>query len=361
MPDSFALVRPLLLRLPPETAHGLTIRSLKMGLGPRAVGADDPILKVRVWGRELSNPIGLAAGFDKDAEVPDAMLRLGFGFVEVGSITPQPQPGNPMPRIFRLPRQQALINRLGFNSKGLDHAVEQLRRRLEAERRAPGLVGANLGVNKGSADPAADYRRGIAALARLVDYVVINVSSPNTPGLRALQGREPLQRLLDAVVLARGSGDPPLPILLKIAPDLTDEDREDVAAVALDSAIDGMIVTNTTIARPPGMPAWAAHEPGGLSGPPLMPLATQTLRTMAQLTGGRLPLIGVGGIAGAADAYAKIRAGATLVQLYTALIYQGPGLVARIKRELAALLRADGFDSLAAAVGSDRGSQERIA
>ena len=354
MPDSFAFVRPLLLRLPPETAHAVTIRTLRAGLAPRDGQADDPILKVRLWGRELSNPVGLAAGFDKDAEVPDAMLHLGFGFVEVGSITPRPQPGNPQPRVFRLPQQQALINRLGFNSKGLDHAARQLRQRLEKGRRVPGLVGANLGVNKGSNDPADDYRRGITALAELVDYVVINVSSPNTPGLRALQGREPLQRLLDVVDRARGASGRSLPVLLKIAPDLTDEDREDVAAVALESGIDGMIITNTTITRPPGLPAWTAHEQGGLSGRPLMPLATQTLRSMAQLTGGRLPLIGVGGIAGGADAYAKIRAGATLVQLYTALIYQGPGLVARIKRELAGLLRADGFDSLAAAVGSDR-------
>jgi dihydroorotate dehydrogenase len=305
-----------------------------------------------VWGLEFPNPIGLSAGFDKDAEAYAALLRLGFGFVEVGSITPQPQAGNPKPRVFRLPEDGAVINRLGFNSAGLAAAVTNLRPR-RSER--VGIVGINLGKNRDSADAAADYAAGTTALAPLADYLVINVSSPNTPGLRALQGSAALRELLARVQAARRAAVPdrPPPLLLKIAPDLAAAEARDVAEVALAGGIDGLIVGNTTIARPPDLRSRHAKESGGLSGRPLFALSTELLRQFDRLTEGRLPLIGVGGIASGADAYAKIRAGASLVQLYTALIYHGPGLVGRIKRDLAACLRADGFATVAAAVGAD--------
>ena len=355
----FALAAPVLKALPPETAHRATITALKLGLGPVVSAPDDPVLAVTLWGRAFANPIGLAAGFDKDAEVVDPMLRLGFGFVEVGSITPRAQPGNPRPRAFRLPDQQALINRYGFNSRGHAAAVARLEARLASGVATPGpgglpgLLGINVGRNKDSRDPEADYAAGIRAFARLADYLVVNISSPNTPGLRAMQSREPLQRLLAAATAARADGTARPPLLVKIAPDLTPEDLEDVAEVALAAGIDGLIVSNTTIARPAGLPPDLAGEPGGLSGKPLMQPSTAVLRRMAKLVAGRLPLVGVGGVASGADAYAKIRAGASLVQLYTALAYRGPGLVGEIKRDLAGRLRADGFRSVAEAVGAD--------
>ena len=352
MIDLFPVAGPLLRRLDPETAHGLTVSALKTGLVPASRAAADPALACRVWGLDFANPVGLAAGFDKNAEVPDAMLAQGFGFVEVGSVTPRPQPGNPRPRVFRLPEQRAMINRYGFNNDGLDVVAA----RLEGRSGRPGLVGANVGKNKETADAAADYAIGIRRLARLADYLVINVSSPNTPGLRMLQGRGPLAELLDRSLAARAesaaAGKVP-PLLLKIAPDLTDEDKGDIAEVALASGIDGLIVSNTTVSRPPGLPPAIAAETGGLSGAPLMAASTAVLADMYRLTGGRLPLVGCGGIESGRDAYAKIRAGASLVQLYTALVYRGPRLVGEINRDLAALSRADGFPSLKDAVGAD--------
>lgn len=351
----FSLAGPVLKALPPETAHRATITALKLGLGPpRAAEADDPVLATTLWGRRFSNPIGLAAGFDKDAEVVDPMLRLGLGFVEIGSVTPRAQPGNPRPRAFRLPDAQAMINRYGFNNQG--HAAARARleaRRLNGTAVPGGLVGVNVGRNKDSRDPDADYAAGIRAFAALADYLVINISSPNTPGLRAMQSRAPLERLLAAATAARAEGTARPPILVKIAPDLMPEDLEDVAEVALAAGIDGLIVSNTTIARPDGLPQSLAAEPGGLSGQPLMVPSTTVLRRMARLLAGRLPLVGVGGVASGADAYAKIRAGASLVQLYTALAYQGPALVGEIKRDLAQRLRADGCRSVAEAVGAD--------
>ncbi len=344
-----------LLRLfPPESAHRLTIRTLAAGLVPAETAPDDPILATRVWNLDLPNPIGLAAGFDKNAEAFAATLGLGFGFVEIGSVTPRPQPGNPRPRLFRLAEDGAVINRLGFNNDGLQPVAARLRRRPSGGPRC-GIVGANLGKNRDSADAAADYAAGVAALAPLADYLVVNVSSPNTPGLRALQGREPLAHLIDAVLAARQRAVPtsPPPLLLKIAPDLTEEDKHDIAEVALAAPVDGLIVSNTTIARPADLRGRHAGEAGGLSGRPLFKPSTAVLADMYLLTGGRLPLVGAGGVASGADAYAKIRAGASLVQFYTALIYAGPGLVRRIKRELAACLRADGFASVADAVGAD--------
>ncbi len=347
--DFFRLAGPLVRLFDPETAHALTVTALKRGLVPRQPRDDDPILSIRLWGRDFPNPVGLAAGFDKNAEVSDAMLAQGFGFVEVGSVTPRPQPGNPQPRLFRLPEDGAVINRMGFNNQGLDAVAGRL-----ARRRRDGIVGANLGKNKDTEDAASDYQKGVAALGPLADYLVINVSSPNTPGLRALQGRAPLEDLVGRTRQALLALPKPVPLLLKIAPDLTEDDKRDIAEVALAGGLDGLIVTNTTIARPATLKCACKGETGGLSGAPLFEPSTQVLRDMFTLTGGKLPLVGVGGIGSAEQAYVKVRAGASLVQLYSALIFQGPALVTRIKRGLAELLRRDGFSGLAEAVGADQ-------
>jgi dihydroorotate dehydrogenase len=337
--------------LPPETAHALTVSALKLGLGPQGAAPVTPVLQTSVYGLEFPNPIGLAAGFDKNAEIPDAMLGMGFGFVETGTVTPLPQAGNPRPRIFRLNEDAAVINRLGFNNQGL----EACKARLLARRGRPGLVGANIGANKDSADRIGDYLKGFNALAGLASYFTINVSSPNTPGLRGLQERDALQTLLRRLVAARaGAGRTgQSPLLLKIAPDLDGAGLRDVVEVALETGIDGMIVSNTTIQRPRELQSARRHEQGGLSGRPLFVLSTRRLQEVYRLSQGRLPLIGVGGVASGADAYAKIRNGASLVQLYTAMIYAGPGLVRRIAGELAALLARDGFGHVREAVGMD--------
>ena len=330
----------------------MTVNALRLGLPPRRAGADDVRLKTQAMGREFPNPVGLAAGFDKNAEVPDAMLRLGFGFVEVGSVTPLAQPGNPRPRLFRLPEDRAVINRNGFNNEGLD-VVE---RRLRTRRGRRGIVGANVGANKDSADRIGDYVACVKRLAGFAEFLTINISSPNTPGLRALQGRAALDELLERTKVARTeitpAGEVPVPLVLKIAPDLDTEGREIVAETALRHAIDGMIISNTTIARPP-LKGRHRDEAGGLSGVPLMAPSTDLLGEMYKLTAGRIMLVGTGGISSGADAYAKLRAGATLVQLYTALVYAGPALVGRIKADLAALLAADGFACVNDAVGVD--------
>jgi len=356
MIDLYPLLGPILRSLPPETAHRISIRALASGLVPRARGTDDPILAVDLWGRRLSNPVGVAAGFDKGAEVPEAVLGLGFGLVEVGTVTPRPQPGNPRPRLFRLPEDKAVINRFGFNSEGLAVAEARMARVPREGRR--GLIGANVGKNKDSEAAGPDYAAGVRKLAPYADYLVANVSSPNTPGLRELQRREALLALLAEVETAlaetvRAAGTARPALLIKVAPDLMPVEREDLAAVLREvSGVDGVIIGNTTVSRPPGLRGPHTAEAGGLSGKPLMALSTEVLADLYRLTGGRIPLIGCGGISSGADAYAKIRAGATLVQLYTALVYEGPALVGRIKRDLAALLRQDGFASVAAAVGS---------
>ncbi|MBM3522300.1 MAG: quinone-dependent dihydroorotate dehydrogenase [Alphaproteobacteria bacterium] len=343
----FDLSVPLFRCLDAEQAHLAAIRALRFA-GPFLRARErDPILAQEIWGRPFPNPVGIAAGFDKHAEVPDALLGLGFGFVEIGSVTPRRQPGNPRPRVFRLVEDRAVINRYGFNSDGIEAAAARLARR---PRR--GVLGVNLGKNKETVDAADDYVAGAAALARYADYVVVNVSSPNTPGLRALQDRAALDGLIARVQAAMPASAPP-PLLVKIAPDLTAEDLADVADVALARGLAGVIVSNTTLARPASLRGAARSEIGGLSGAPLMGRSTEVLRAMRRLTAGRLVLIGVGGIASGADAYAKIRAGAALVQLYTALVYEGPGLVGRIKRDLAAALRRDGFRSVSEAVGAD--------
>jgi dihydroorotate dehydrogenase len=354
MPVVFALAARLARLLPPEAAHRLTIRALAAGLGPRVPAEDDPILGIELWGRRFRNPIGIAAGFDKNAEAYRAILAMGFGFAEIGSVTPRPQAGNPRPRLFRLVEDRAIINRMGFNNDGAERVAARLRNR----GRLSGPLGVNLGKNRDSADAAADYASGVRELGRFADYLVVNVSSPNTPGLRALQSRAALASLLAAVKAARAEACPVAPpLLVKIAPDLTEEDKRDIAAVAEEAGIDGLIVSNTTIARPATLKSPHRGEAGGLSGVPLFRPSTALLAEMFRLTGGRLPLVGVGGVASGADVYAKIRAGASLVQLYTALVYEGPGLVGRIKRELAALLRRDGFARIADAIGADhRGS-----
>jgi dihydroorotate dehydrogenase len=356
VPDFFPLGGKLLRALPPETAHRLTLRALAAGLGGRAREADPAVLRTHLWGRDFPNPIGIAAGFDKDAQVPDALLRLGFGFVEVGTVTPLPQPGNPGPRVFRLNEDRALINRLGFNSGGLDLVIERMRARVGRG----GIVGINIGRNRDSADALADYADGVTRGAAVADYLVVNVSSPNTPGLRDLQARAALEALLRELVAAREATQRQVPLLVKIAPDLGEAERADIAAVALASGVDGIIVSNTTVARPTGLRSPYAREAGGLSGPPLFAPSTEVLRDMYRLTQGRLPLIGVGGVASADDAYAKIRAGASLVQLYTALVFAGPALLGQIKSGLAHRLNCDGFASVGDAVGADHRHETEI-
>jgi dihydroorotate dehydrogenase len=343
------LALPLLRALPPEAAHRASLIALKL-LPRRAAASDPPALAIKAWDRSFPNPVGLAAGYDKNAEAIGALSGFGFGFVEIGTVTPRPQLGNPKPRLFRLPEDGAAINRLGFNSQGLAAVA----RRLAARDRSRGILGVNIGRNKDTADPIADYEQGVAALAPYADYLTVNISSPNTPGLRDMQHKSVLPEFIARLQLARAKATPrrPPPLLLKIAPDLEPQARYEIAEIALFSGLDGLIVSNSTVARPDSLRSPQAREVGGLTGKPLFAPSTALLSEIYHLTGGRLPLIGVGGIASGADAYAKIRAGATLVQLYTALIYEGPGLVARIKADLVALLRRDGFNSIGEAVGT---------
>jgi dihydroorotate dehydrogenase len=341
----YPLLRPLLFRVDAERAHRLTVRALKLKPAGKPPAAD-PALAIRVAGIDFPNPVGLAAGFDKDAEVPDAMLGLGFGFVEVGTLTPLSQAGNPRPRLFRLAEDRAVINRMGFNNGGQASALERLLKR--AER--PGIVGVNIGANKDAADRIADYANGVRVMAPVASYLTVNISSPNTPGLRQLQDKGALDALLGAVIEARRGTRPP--IFLKVAPDLESEDIADIAEISLARGIDGLIVSNTTVGRPP-LRSRYGQEGGGLSGAPLRDLALQRLKDFRAATGGRLPLIAAGGIASAEDAYARIRAGASLVQLYSALVYEGPGLARRITRGLAGLLRRDGIATIGEAVGID--------
>jgi len=341
----YALARPFLHALDAETAHRLAVRALASGWLPPTSHADPPVLAQQLWGLHFPSPVGLAAGLDKHAEAPDALLDAGFGFVEIGTVTPRPQPGNPRPRLFRLDEDRGAINRMGFNSEGLEAVKARLARRQPLR-----ILGLNVGANKDSPDHAADYVTGLRALAGLGQYYVVNVSSPNTPGLRGLQAKDRLDDLLWRLSEAR---PPKGPLLVKIAPDLSEAELADIVEVSLQRGIDGLIVGNTTIGRPPTLKSRHKDESGGLSGAPLKPLAHEVLRRAYRLTRGRLPLIGVGGIESGADAYARIRAGANLVQLYTALVFDGLGLVVRIKRELAALLARDGLASVAAAVGLD--------
>jgi dihydroorotate dehydrogenase len=351
IPSLFPLARPLLQAMDAEVAHHLTIRALSLMPG-RAPPADDPRLAVDLFGRRFPNPVGLAAGFDKQCEVPDALLALGFGSVELGGVVPNPQPGNPRPRVFRLPRDEAVINRLGLNSDGLAAARERL-----AARRRRGIVGVNIGANNGSVDRIADYVACTAALAPLVDFVTVNVSSPNTPGLRDLQGEAFLDDLLARVVEARDrsavAGTARTAIALKIAPDIGPDALDAMVSTAVRRGVDALTVSNTTVTRPATLRETdLAREAGGLSGKPLFASSTQLLAQAYLRADGKIPLIGVGGIDSAQAAWTKIRAGASLLQLYSALVYKGPGLIGEIKSGLLERLTAE-CTSLAEAVGSD--------
>lgn len=339
----------LLHRVDPERAHGLSLLALRSGLAPLPGPVDLPRLHITLAGMPLLNPVGLAAGYDKNAEAVAPLSRAGFGFIEVGAATPLPQPGNDKPRLFRLTEDRAAINRFGFNNQGM----EAIATRLAARTRGAVPVGMNLGANKTAQDRAADFATVLAHCGPHVDFATVNVSSPNTEGLRNLQGRQMLAGLLQQVMEARLKLPKPIPVFLKIAPDLTQGDLEDIVEVALAAGVAGIIATNTTLSRE-GLKSSARDQAGGLSGAPLFERSTRVLAQLSQLTHGLLPLIGVGGVSTAEQAYQKIRAGASAVQLYSALVYEGPGLVGRIKRDLAARLRADGFSTAAEAVGSAR-------
>lgn len=344
----FRLLRPALFVLDSETGHRLALTGLAAFPARRPASAGP--LEVQVAGLTFPNPVGVAAGFDKDAEVPDALLGLGFGFTEVGSITPLPQAGNPRPRLFRLVEDEAVINRMGFNNAGAEAALSRLR----ARAGRPGIVGVNIGANKDSPDRIADYAVMARMMAAHASYLCVNVSSPNTPGLRALQDEGALTALIEAVIAARDEAVPNAlpPVFLKVAPDLEPADIDAIARIALDKGLGALVVSNTTISRP-ALRSVHAGETGGLSGAPLRALATQRLRDFRKATGGAIPLVGVGGIATAEHAWERIRAGASLVQLYSAMVYEGPGLGARIVRGLEALMRRDGFTTIAEAVGSE--------
>ncbi|CAL1539972.1 unnamed protein product [Lymnaea stagnalis] len=397
------IAMPMFRMLGAETAHNLSITLAKYKIVPRPQFVDPPSLKTQVWGKTFPNVVGLAAGFDKQGEAVDGLLKMGFGFIEVGSVTPEPQPGNPKPRVFRLTEDRAVVNRYGFNSDGHDAVFQRLYRRSAAEinpgypstylgeqrnmlninfwteveddrksewdwikvlkrrkrfrKKENGLLGVNLGKNKTSPDAVEDYVKGVRKFGPVADYLVINVSSPNTPGLRDMQRQEELATLIDKVVEERNklAVNPKPPLLVKIAPDLNEEEKKDIATVITrpKSKVDGLIISNTTVERPQSLVSKNKSETGGLSGAPLREKSLETIRDMYRLTNGQVAIIGVGGVSSGKDAYDKVKAGASLVQLYTAMIYQGPPVVAKIKRELDELLRNDGFTHISEAVGAD--------
>jgi len=338
----------LLRRLPPETAHRLAVRGVR--LAPALHLPRSERLRARLGPLDLPHPLGLAAGFDKNGEAVDGLLRLGFSFVEIGTVTPRPQRGNRPPRLFRLPEDEAIVNRMGFNNAGMERVAAGL-----ARRRRRGVVGVNIGINRDSRDPAADYRRVYERLAPLADYVALNVSSPNTPGLRDLQTASRLRPILGALAEAQAGLGASRPLFVKIAPDLGQTELEALVETAVACGVTGLIVGNTTISRPEGLRSPLSREPGGLSGRPLFALSTELLRRTARLARGRLCLVGCGGIFDGRDAYAKIRAGASVLQLFTALVYRGPRVIRTILEELEALLAGDGFARLEEAVGADLG------
>lgn len=349
-------VMPLFHCLDPETAHKLAVKAAKYKLVPECKLKESKLLECRVLNLLFKTPLGLAAGFDKNGEAVEGLFKMGFSFVEVGSVTPLPQPGNPKPRVFRMIDDQGVINRYGFNSDGHEVVLERLSK-LPPPGSRKAILGVNLGKNKTSEDYVYDYSAGVQKFGPVADYLVVNISSPNTPGLRNLQHKKELTRLIEAIVNARDSlpGVHKPPILLKIAPDLSEDDKQDIATVVLKKGkqIDGLIVSNTTITRPSSLRSTNRDEVGGLSGEPLKSLATQTVRDMYCLTQGSVPIIGVGGVTSGRDAYEKIRAGASLVQIYTSLIYHGPPVVQRITDEMEELLRHDGFITVDEAVGVD--------
>jgi dihydroorotate dehydrogenase len=346
---TYALFRPLLFRLDPESAHLLTIKLLRAFPTPGPLAAD-PMLTTRVAGIDFPNPVGLAAGFDKDGLVAHKMPALGFGFAELGTLTPLPQAGNPRTRLFRLVEDRAVINRMGFNNGGQAAAAQRLGALRPRLPNGGGIIGVNIGANKDAADRIADYAAGVRTMAPHADYLTVNISSPNTPGLRALQDRGALDALLAAVMAARGQDGPP--VFLKVAPDLEPADIDDIVACVVDHRVDALIVSNTTIARP-ALRSRHAGETGGLSGAPLHDMALARLRDFRKATGGTVPLIGAGGIENADQAYARIRAGASLIQFYSAMVYEGPWLARRITRGLKALMQRDGVRTIAELVGTD--------
>ncbi|KAK6982015.1 dihydroorotate dehydrogenase (quinone) mitochondrial-like isoform X3 [Biomphalaria glabrata] len=338
------IAMPLLRIFSPETAHNISLKLIKCKLVPKPQTPDPPSLKTQVWGRTFPSMIGLAAGYDKQGEAVDGLFKMGFGFVEVGSVTPEPQPGNPKPRVFRLTEDKAVINRYGFNSEGHEAVYNRLyARNVEQTPTDNGVLGVNLGKNKQTENAVEDYVKGVKKFGPIADYLVINVSSPNTPGLRDMQRQEELSRLLEKVVEERDklTFNPKPPLLIKIAPDLSEEEKRDIADVITrpKSHVDGLIVSNTTVARPDSLVSKNKEEVGGLSGAPLKDKSLETIRDMYRLTNGQVPIVGVGGISNGQDAYSKVKAGASLIQLYTALIYQGPPVISKIKRELDDLLR----------------------
>lgn len=352
-PALASALMPLARALDPERAHGLSLRALDLGLAGAARGADDPRLATTAFGLAFRNPLGLAAGFDKDARAVLPLMRLGFGFVEAGTVTPRPQAGNPRPRLFRLSEDRAVVNRMGMNNAGLDAFAARL---AALPPDLPAVLGANVGINKDGAEPERDYAALYAAVAPRAGYVALNVSSPNTPGLRDLQGPARLAAILSAVAAARDAlppGRPRPPVLVKVAPDLSGDDLPGFVETCVAGGVAGLVVSNTTVARPASLRSRHAAETGGLSGPPLFEASTAMLRRAHALARGRLALVGCGGVSSAGHAYAKIRAGASLVQLYAALAYDGPAVVGRITRGLAALLARDGFSRVADAVGAD--------
>lgn len=352
----FKISKPFLHKMDPESAHQMTLRALQTGLLPCPSRVTDPRLQTTLWNRKFPNPIGLAAGFDKNADVVGPMLNIGFGFVEAGTVTPKPQDGNPRPRVFRDPDHEAVINRMGFPNQGVENFRHNIEKFLESKPRPIGVVGINIGMNKGVEDPAKDYCALVRALGNYADYLTVNISSPNTPGLRNLQARENLMPLLARILEERaktcGKENAP-PLLVKLAPDLNDDQLKDVADCLLEAGVDGVILGNTTLDRPEYLPAGFYEQQGGLSGRPLTDKSTDIIRKFYKHTEGKLPIIGAGGISSAQDAYAKIRAGASLVQLYTALVFQGPELVSDILKGLGQLLERDRIDHISKAVGTD--------
>jgi dihydroorotate dehydrogenase len=351
----FKLAKPFLHRMDPESAHQMTLKALKTGVMPCPARVSDSRLKTTLWGRMFPNPLGLAAGFDKNADVVGQMLHAGFGFVEAGTVTPRPQEGNPRPRIFRDAENEAVINRMGFPNGGLDNFRRNIEKFFGAKPRPPGIVGINIGMNKGVEDPAKDYCMLVRALGPYADYLTVNISSPNTPGLRNLQARENLIPLLARIMeeRAKSCGKDAPPLLVKLAPDVSDAQLDDVASCLIESKVDGVILGNTTLDRPEYLPAQFYEQQGGLSGRPLTDKSTDIIRRFYKHTNGALPIIGAGGVSSAEDAYAKICAGASLVQLYTALVFQGPDLVHDILTGLGRLLEKDRLDHISKAVGKD--------
>lgn len=355
MKSLYHLIRPLIFCMAPEFAHTATLWSLKLGVVIPFSQTPHTMLRTVLWNRVFPNPVGIAAGFDKNAEVVGPLFKMGFGFAELGTVTLKPQIGNPKPRIFRCVPAEAVINRMGFPSQGVAKFKENLSRFLGRKPRPAGVIGINIGMNKDQTDPAQDYTALIRTLGPMADYLAINISSPNTPGLRNLQQKEPLADLLTAVMAERAHscGDHVAPLLVKLAPDLSDEMLEDIAEVLLDKKVDGVILTNTTLARPEDLPEEFAEQKGGLSGAPLTDISTAIIRRFYALTRGKIPIIGVGGIMSGLDAYSKIRAGASLIQIYSGLVYEGPELVRNIHHDLVEFLKADGFSHISEAVGAD--------